>query len=490
MKNLKEKVKKEFESQIDINLCFDSSTLEANSKKYSRKKIVIRRSILATISIATLCIISIPIIKSLETKETFKQFKKQYSQSELRQIEQDSFKKLNDVTYPESNQTCIVSDEYRNSIIEFSNKIYSYIHQENSSFSPLNLHMTLSILSLASNNEIALSALDNLLGMNKETRENDFINAYINDYYYNSYGTIQMYNGYFSTNEYEENQDFISSLTRHYTEAYRVNFKSDNAINKILDWVDQKVQDKNFLNKKDLEIKESTAFILMSTLYFKNSWWTSFNTKDTKKDSFYLEDGSELDISYLFHSYYGDCYDYGDYISCYDYYTNGSKIKYLIPKNDISKSIFELIQDENIFKDDETRKIIPKSDWLQNPIINLRVPKFENEFMIDFSPILKENGLEYLFNEGSHSFDYVFSNLPFDQSIYLSYVKQKNHISFDEDGTTIKSVTFAMGDNKATAMPPMTADTIEVNLNRPFVYIVYDSNDLPIFVGNVNNPIK
>lgn len=490
MKNLKDKVKKEFESQIGTELDFDTTTLSPNPKAYFRKKIIIRRSILITVSVVALCFISIPIIGSLNAKDTFRLYQRKYTQSELKQIELDSFKKLNDISYPENNKKCKVSDEYHTSVINFSDKIYSSIIQENAAFSPLNLHMNLSILSLASDNEAAMLALDNLLGMNKETREKDFVNAYVNDYFCNTYGTIQMYNGYFATNEYNINPDLISSLTRHYTEAYQVDFNSDVALNKILNWIDQKVQDSNFLNEKDLEIKEDTAFLLISTLYFKNSWQNIFSAKNTVNDIFYLENGGEIFLPYMSHSYYGDCYDYEDYISCFDYYRNGLKIKYMIPKTDVSKSIFELIQDNNIFKDDETRKIKTESEWLDNPIINLKVPKFESNCIIDFSSILKENGLEFLFKDESHSFDYAFNNLSYDSSIYLDYVKQKNHISFDEDGTTIKSVTFSAARGKNTATAPMTADTIDINLNRPFIYIIYDSNDLPIFIGNVNNPIK
>lgn len=486
MKNLKEKVKNEFESQIDNDLHFDSSTLQPNPKSYNRKRVVVRRSILITAS-AVLCLVSIPIISSLEFKNTFRQYKKQYTQSQLMQVESNSFKKLNNVTYPTGNQKYSISEEYYEAVTEFANRIYPSISQ-NEGFSPLNLHMNLSILSLASDDEIAISAIDSLLGMTKETREADFINAYKSDYFYNDNGTIQMYNGYFASNKYENNPKFISSLTKYYTEAYQVDFDSDFSLDSILEWIDQKVQDSRFLRKEDLDIKDDTIFLLASTLYFKNSWKNVFDGKDTIDDVFYIDD-VEIYTSYMSHSYYGDCYDYDDYISCYDYYNNGLKIKYLIPKTHIRKSIFELTKEKNIFIDDEARKIMPESSWMPNVVIDLKVPKFKSESMIDFSQILKDNGLDYLFNEESKSFNYVFNNLPEDVNIYLDYVKQKNYISFDEDGTTIKSVTYS-GARKNSSSAPMTADTIEVNLNRPFIYVIYDSNDLPIFVGNVNNPKK
>ena len=37
------------------------------------------------------------------------------------------------------------------------------------------------------------------------------------------------------------------------------------------------------------------------------------------------------------------------------------------------------------------------------------------------------------------------------------------------------------------AAAPMMVDTINVDLDRPFIYVIYDPNDLPIYIGNVND---
>ena len=39
---------------------------------------------------------------------------------------------------------------------------------------------------------------------------------------------------------------------------------------------------------------------------------------------------------------------------------------------------------------------------------------------------------------------------------------------------------------KESAMP--IGNTLDVNLNQPFIYIIRDINDTPIFVGHVDNP--
>ena len=42
----------------------------------------------------------------------------------------------------------------------------------------------------------------------------------------------------------------------------------------------------------------------------------------------------------------------------------------------------------------------------------------------------------------------------------------------------------------ATAIGPHEMDTLNVKLNQPFIYIIRDKNDTPIFVGHVDNPTQ
>ena len=118
-------------------------------------------------------------------------------------------------------------------------------------------------------------------------------------------------------------------------------------------------------------------------------------------------------------------------------------------------------------------------------IIDLSLPRFKVESFIDFNEILKKSGLNKAYDCFKKSFNYAFSDLKDDESIYLQYVKQKNVISFDEDGTIAKSVSFASF-GKNTSAVEIVIDTLEVKLNQPFIYIIEDSNSLPLFVGSVN----
>jgi serine protease inhibitor len=94
-----------------------------------------------------------------------------------------------------------------------------------------------------------------------------------------------------------------------------------------------------------------------------------------------------------------------------------------------------------------------------------------------------------MFDRSVDSFKNAFSGDNLENvNFYLQNVKQRNEVEFNEDGSTVKSVSMAsMG--AATAAAPMQPDgTLDVDLNQPFIYIIRDINDNPIFVGHVDNP--
>jgi len=100
-------------------------------------------------------------------------------------------------------------------------------------------------------------------------------------------------------------------------------------------------------------------------------------------------------------------------------------------------------------------------------------------------------GLSCLFDRNGHSFNYTFSDLPTPYFTYLTAIKQKNKISFSEDGTIIKSTTYVQLGGAKSAAPHKdgeTIDTYDIKLNQPFIYVVYDKNDLPLYVGHVDMP--
>jgi len=479
MKNFKDRVKQDFIDKTGVDFTYDKQRLNLNvTQQHFKRGHRALFTIGITVLITIVCIIVFPlgvfILTSIHTKSSFKKYSIDYNQSELKLLENTSFRKLNDVTYPNSAyEFKSVDENYKSAVKEFSNKVYGEMEKgkSNQIFSPYGLYMNLDLISLVVEDENLINKFDTLLGLSSSDRLKNFSNAYVTDYYCNDNGTLQMYNAVFSNIDYNLKDAVIHNLTKRYAEAYAVDFMSNEGVSKILEWIDSRVMDTNFISKDDLELTEDTILLFLSTSYFKNKWRTGFSKKDNYLGKFYGKE-KESEVTYMNHTTTGIVYEYDKYVSAIDYYTNNSKIKYIVPKS-TNDDIFSLTNEINIFVENEKNR-------LESDIIALDVPKFEVTSSFNFTNDIKNLGLEELYNSEGNSLSGAFKETL--GGSYIKYTKQKNRISFDEDGTTVESLTFSSS-AKAT-MPGV--DTYFVTLNQPFIYIIYDENDLPLYVGWVN----
>jgi serine protease inhibitor len=101
--------------------------------------------------------------------------------------------------------------------------------------------------------------------------------------------------------------------------------------------------------------------------------------------------------------------------------------------------------------------------------------------LVDFKPSLESLGLGSLFSSDENNLNEMFASSPVNS--YIKQIKQKNEVSFTIDGTKIKSLAIAGGSSAAPAK-----GTLEVKLNQPFIYVIRDSTNIPLYIGHFDNP--
>ncbi len=484
-----------FNEKLGSNFSKVNEHIEYSKFKNQRRKINIKKICRNLVLVTTSCILIvflIPIlIFGLKVDNSFKTTYKNYTIHELNQMENEVYQRLNNVNYPELEEfkkTYDVEEEYVSSLNNFAKTITSSMDltKENVIYSPLSLYMNLDIMSSLTNDSELINEFNALLG-EKQIRERNYDAMFKNNYYKVFNGTVMAHNGLFATNKYAFNESLLDELTKKYVEVFQLDYQNEAAVKKMLEWVNNKVDSDNLFNENDLKIDQYYAFSLFSTLYFKNKWSTNFDKKDTYNDLFYGLNGI-TEQKYMKHTFYTKVYDYGDYLSFSDYYVNDYSIKYYVPKK-VEDNIYDLIKNKNIFEDDETKLITyPHSydDQVDShTIVEFSLPKFKFDYSFDFTSLLKEKGLAKAFDINQKSFNHTFSNLDETTNIYLDQVLQKNQIEVNETGTTLKTITLA---GACGGVAPGRLDrTLLIKLNQPFVYIISDSNGLPLYVGNVNN---
>jgi serine protease inhibitor len=410
-----------------------------------------------------------------------------FSIEEKAQVASQSFAPLNKITYPSSTVGSLsISDEYKDSVTSFASKLYTALDERNinTCYSPLALYAGLDILSGGANEE-ASSELDSVLGLTKEKRKAQWNHMYKANYYSSSSGTTQMHNGFFLTNDYGMtiSDSYLADLTSRYVEAYSLDFHKEDDVSKMLSWVDSKTKENGFISKDSLNIFPATdttninVFYLFSTLYFQANWKSTYDGDKTVQDLFYKADGSKVTTEYLRHTTETIYHEYADYVSCMDYYFNGTSIEYFVPKK-VEDSIFIILEDKDFLNED--------SSTATTSYVGLSLPKFTYDVKTDFSSTINKLGLSSLSDSDKKPFNNLLKTNPNNYSAYLGYVKQRNIVSFTEEGSTIKTGSVFAGFGAGSA--GNDGYGYEVNLNQPFVYVIRDSNNLPLYLGQFSSP--
>ena len=110
------------------------------------------------------------------------------------------------------------------------------------------------------------------------------------------------------------------------------------------------------------------------------------------------------------------------------------------------------------------------------------IPKFEAEYDVEMSEVLEKMGMTDAFNRNRAD----FSRMAVHQEpyFYISRVLHKTFLSVAEQGTRAGASTVVEMVNESA----MIEEFKEVELNRPFVYMLIDcENKIPFFIGTVVN---
>lgn len=208
---------------------------------------------------------------------------------------------------------------------------------------------------------------------------------------------------------------------------------------------------------------------VIDTIYFKGTWEHKFDKNATDRQMFYgLNGDAETDFMHSYHNYGVDIDN------------NIIELKY---RN--SDLVMDICYDtvgnspENAFK-----SYVSKLDTLNDRLdysydVSLSMPKFETENKMDVTDAYKSLGMTDMFMCPDD-----FRALADD--ICISDVIQKTKIIVDEEGTEAAAVTMMEMKDAAAAIDE--PKILEVNINKPFVYAIRDTNTgIILFSGYITD---
>lgn len=376
----------------------------------------------------------------------------------------DNFSTLSQVNYPSLNyEVGSIDNDMIAEINHFSYKLIKKIFtvQDNQLFAPLSLYMALSML-VEGTSSTTSAELENLLGQKREKLTKQLKLIYENNYYSNQNGRVYLANSLWLKKGLKINSEYLNFIKDNfYAQSYEIDFTKRKEKDKIIKWINYYTENVLKLDRNNYQIEDNLALLLLNTIYFDNKWLIAYDKEKTVEDTFYLDKNNTKMVEYMNHQISTLYKKTSEYVVVMDYFENNNTITYIMPTIPFDKLCSK---DFTSFTND-----------LVMGEVNLSVPKFDYSKEYNLNEALKSLGVRKIFEKDSLN--------KIGENLSVNYIKQNVGIKLSESGAKAAAVT-SIGIMKSS----LVVDPIIIKLDRPFLYLIKDANNVLLFVGILNYP--
>jgi serine protease inhibitor len=218
--------------------------------------------------------------------------------------------------------------------------------------------------------------------------------------------------------------------------------------------------------------------MLINTLYFEAEWQRMYD--DSYSSHFTDINGNVHDIDMLSGEEFL-YYDLGNADAFKKPYKGNYSFVGILPHEDVDFNEYikgldseKLLNDIKVSEDPSTFEL------------HVSIPKFKYNYSQTLKPVLSEMGMPSAFNEYAADFSKINDQtIPLAEQLFIGDVLHKTRIELTEKGTKAAAVTAVY--MEATCVEPVKLKKIYITLNRPFVYMIVDENNVPAFIGAVTS---
>ena len=342
---------------------------------------------------------------------------------------------------------------------------------KNTLISPLSVLCALAMTANGAEEE-TLAQMEEVLGMTTEE-----LNLYLYSYMQNlpqgeKYKLSLANSIWFTEDErFTVNQDFLQTNANYYgADIYKAPFDKQ-TLKDINNWVKQNTDE--MIPEILDQIPAEAIMYLVNALAFEAEWSEIYEKHQVKDGEFTKEDGTKQDVKFMYGSE-------GTYLE--DEKATGFMKRYKGGKY----AFVAMLPNEGVSVSEYIASLDGESlnALLANPqyaTVHTSIPKFETEYKVEMSEILKSMGMTEAFDMYNADFEGLGTSTG--GNIYISRVLHKTFISVGEKGTKAGAATVVEMKDGAAAEPQ---EPKEVYLDRPFVYMLVDcENNIPFFIGTL-----
>ncbi len=274
--------------------------------------------------------------------------------------------------------------------------------------------------------------------------------------------------------------DFAKQMKEQFAATLNNEAFTKDTVGKINSWVDERT--KGLIPSIIDQLDASTVMVLVNAVYFENKWQDPYEDYQVDKDGIFTkQDGTKQKVNMLSTSKTGDYFlELEGGRGFFHYYNNAdfAFLALLPPEGEDVDSYLAKLDGEKLlaaYKNRAKRRIVTK------------IPEFKYDYNVELQGILPKLGIQAAFGEQA-DFSRMAELKGGSQQIYIDRVLHKTHIELDRNGTKAAAATAAMA--KAGSAPTREDPPKEevINLDRPFVYGIIDTETgLPLFFGTVDS---
>jgi len=222
-------------------------------------------------------------------------------------------------------------------------------------------------------------------------------------------------------------------------------------------------------------IPGTTQMLLANAVYFKGTWMSKFDPKETKERAFNLRNGAQKQTP-MMQQHGKFAYQEGSSFQAVRLPYVGGRLGMYVILPATNSSLEKVLGDLDAGSWQNT--ILPRFGSREGGVI---LPRFKLDYGVDLKPPLMALGMKLLFAPGSADLSRM-SAAP----LYVDEVKQKSFVAVNEEGTEAAAVTVG---TVAVTSVHQPQKPFEMIVDRPFLFLICDNQSKVIlFMGLVFEP--
>lgn len=357
--------------------------------------------------------------------------------------------------------------------VQLFSAINAQAENKNVLISPLSIQIALTMATNGAQGETK-AQLEELLGGGMPIEElNKYLYTYVNSLPNDDGYLLDVDNSVWfrDAEQFTVNDEFLATNKGYFdAEAYKAPF-DDTTVSDINGWVSNNTD--GMINEIVERIDEETLMFIINTVLLDAEWSVKYDKIAVKDGEFTTEDGAVQSVEMMgsMENAYIETENATGFKKNYKY----GKYSFvaLLPNEGVSVS--ELVSGL------DANELLYALENVSYEAVLTKMPKFSTEYSLEMNEVLKGIGITDMFDGMLADFSSLgeYQN----GNIFVSRVIHKTAISVCENGTKAAAVTSVYLDGGSAPTKPK-----EVILDRPFVYMIIDSEtNLPIFIGTLTS---